>query len=830
MQARTPKSSWASRIAILALALPLASCFFDKSYKIGGMVSGMAGTGLVLQNNGGDNLGIPANGAFTFSKEVKKGKSYNVTVFVQPSGQPCAVSNGTGTATSNVANVAVNCGGFTVGGTVSDLTGTGLVLQNNGGNNLPVSASGAFTFSTPIASGGAYSVTVLSQPSGQSCTVKNGNGTVTANVTNVAISCASTAFTVGGTVSGLTGTGLVLRNNGGNDLSISADGAFAFSTPVTAGGTYSVTVLTQPTGQGCAVANGTGTIAGANVSNVAVTCAAPPGAPSVSLSFGVKELQFSWSAVSGAAFYRVLENPDGVSGYNLVANNITATSYKLTIPVHRRLNALYIVEACNVGGCTGSNLQGLGTDLVPLIGYAKASNTGGSGSFTSPGDQFGTSVAVSGDGNTLAVGAPTEDSNGSSPGDNSATDAGAVYVFAKVAGSWTQQAYVKASNAAASDFFGISVALSGDGNTLAVGALNQAGSGAAYVFTRTGGSWSEQALVKASNAEAGTLFGKILALSGDGNTLAVGSPFEKSAATGVGGNQINDCNSGTPTNCAMYSGAVYVFARSGNAWTQQAYVKASNTGLVDLFGTSVALNGDGSTLAVGAPFEKSAATGVGGNQTNDCNSGSPTNCAMYSGAAYVFALSSGAWSQQAYVKASNTAASDNFGNSVAVSGDGNTLAVGAPFGASNNGAAYVFARSGGAWSQQALVNASNPGASDQFGGSVALSGDGNSLAVGAPFEDSGSIGIGSAFDESAADAGAVYFYSRGAGAWSQQAYVKASNTRGNDQFGTSVALSDDGNALLVGAKLEDGGSTGIGGTPANGAVPDAANSGAAYLY
>src|SRR2546426_6249673 len=295
-------------------------------------------------------------------------------------------------------------GGFsTVGGTVSGLTGTGPVLQNNGGDNLAISANGPFTFSIPLQQQhAAYSVTVLTQPSGQSCTVANGTGTASANVTNVAVNCVSNAFTVGGTVSGLTGTGLVLQNNGGNNLPVPADGAFAFSTGVASGGLYSVTVLTQPSGQGCSVANGAGTVS-ANVTNVAVACVAPPGPPTLSLGFGVKELQFSWLAVSGATFYRLLENPDGVSGYTSVATNLTGSSYNYTIPVHRRLNASYILEACNSGGCTASAARILGTDLALAIGYVKALNTGAR-------DQFRFSVALSGDGGTLAVGAPNQDS------------------------------------------------------------------------------------------------------------------------------------------------------------------------------------------------------------------------------------------------------------------------------------------------------------------------------------------------------------------------------------------------------------------------------------
>jgi len=854
MHAKTLGFGGISGFCVLAIALLLASCSRAPTYTVGGTVSGLTGTGLVLQNNGGNDLAVSANGAFTFLTAQKKGASYSVTVLTQPSGQSCTVSNGTGSVSANVTNVAVICvtSAYTIGGTVSGLTGTGLVLQNNGGNDRAISADGVFTFSTALANGAAYGVTVLTQPSGQSCTIANGTGTVSANVTNVAVNCATSTYTVGGTVSGVTGTGLVLQNNGGNDRAIAADGAFTFSIALAGGASYSVTVLTPPSGEGCSVTNGTGSIASANVTNVAITCTAPPSAPTLGLAFGVKELQFSWSSIAGATFYRLLENPDGGASFNQVATNITALSYNHTIPVHRRVNASYVLAACNAGGCTPSVALTLDSSLTQAIGYVKASNTGA-------GDMLGFSVALSGDGNTLAVGAITEASSttgiNSTPNE-SAVGAGAVYVFTNSAGIWLQQAYVKASNTGVRDAFGGSVALSDDGNTLAVGARaedsaatgiggNQTDdcgvhdasncatdSGAVYVYTRNAGTWSQQAYVKASNTGAGDRFGNAVALSGDGATLAVGAFSEASSTTGI---------NSTPNELARFAGAVYVYTRSASTWSQQAYVKASNTESGDSFGGSVALNGDGNTLAVGAPLEASGTTGI--NST-------PDESAPFAGAVYIYTRS-GTWSQQAYVKASNTAPGDNFGNSVALSSDGNTIAVGAPAqptldgSPGGAGAAYVYTRTAaGIWSQQAFVKASNPQAGDfveagdNFGGSVALSGDGNTLAVGAQFEDGSFSGVTpGVVDETTAgnaahNAGAVYVYKRTAGTWSQQAYVKASNTGADDNFGNSVALSGDGNTLAVGALQEEGGGTGIGSSTDIMANPNdlTSNAGAVYLY
>ncbi len=168
---------------------------------------------------------------------------------------------------------------YTVGGTVSGLAGSGLVLQNNGGNNLTVGASGAFTFSAALASGSSYAVTVLTQPSSpsQTCSITSGgSGNVgSANVTSVQVTCVTNTYSVGGTVSGLDSSGLVLQNNGGNDLAISANGSFSFAAPVASGAGYAVTIKSQPNAgplQNCAVTNGSGTVTNAAVASVTVTC------------------------------------------------------------------------------------------------------------------------------------------------------------------------------------------------------------------------------------------------------------------------------------------------------------------------------------------------------------------------------------------------------------------------------------------------------------------------------------------------------------------------------------------------------------------------------
>jgi hypothetical protein len=388
------------------------------------------------------------------------------------------------------------------------------------------------------------------------------------------------------------------------------------------------------------------------------------------------------------------------------------------------------------------------------------------------------------------------------------------------------------------------MALSGDDNTLVVGApLEDSGaagingdqaddsvseSGAAYVFTRSGDRWFQEAYLKASNPGKGDRFGTSVAVSGNGNTLTVGARNEASAATGINGDQSNGSAAG--------AGAVYVFARNGGTWTQQAYIKPSNTGASDGFAVSVALSDDGNTLVVGAPLEDSAATGVNGNQTD--------NSAEEAGAVYVFQRDGVAWSQQAYLKASNTGASDEFGVHVALSADGRTLAVGAPgeFSAARGihgdqadnsapgaGAVYVFTRSGGTWSQQAYVKASNTRGFDEFGISVALSRDGNALAVGAFGEQGAGMGVNASqtYRSDYSDAGAAYVFSRNGAVWSQRSYVKATNTEPFDEFGVRVALSGDSKTLAVAADLESSAATGVNGNQKDNSAPE---SGAVYLY
>ncbi|TXY11507.1 hypothetical protein [Vibrio mimicus] len=431
--------------------------------------------------------------------------------------------------------------------------------------------------------------------------------------------------------------------------------------------------------------------------------------------------------------------------------------------------------------------------------YLKASNTGVE-------DNFGTSLALSEDGKTLVVGASAEDNafkgiiiDGSEASDSgTAVDSGAVYVYTKSnTGTWSQSAYIKASNTGASDLFGSSVVI-----------------------------------------------------SKDGKTLAVGAPTEDNAAKGIITNGSETTDVGTVNN----SGAVYLFTQSDSGeWSQSAYFKAANTGASDLFGSAIALSDNGKMLVVGAYNEDNGAKGIITNGSEAMDLGTATN----SGAVYVFIKdSSGSWAQSAYIKASNTGVDDNFGASVAVSEDGNTLTVGSWFEdnsvtgivvdgsevtdlgtANNSGAVYLFSRDAGIWSQSVYVKGSNTGTSDGFGESLSVSDNGKTFAVGSPGENNSAKGIiinGSEINDvgSATNAGAVYLFTKdSSGNWSQIAYLKASNTGMVDYFGKSLALSDDGNLIAVGAYREDNKATGViidGSETIDAGTEN--DSGAVYLY
>ena len=355
---------------------------------------------------------------------------------------------------------------------------------------------------------------------------------------------------------------------------------------------------------------------------------------------------------------------------------------------HTGAFVLYTERDCNL-------TQSLAVGAFQQISYVKASNT-------EPNDFFGGDIAFDCSTQTLAVGTIGESSSASNgvngnQSDNSASNAGAVYVFRRSGTNWSQEAYLKASNAGANDNFGRTLALYG--NILGVGAPAEAsnatgvngnqsdnsvvGAGAVYLFRNSGTNWSQDFYIKASNPDAGDNFGDGLSLSE--GVMAVAASQESSNAIGINGNQAD--------NSASISGAVYVFRRGVSTWTQEAYVKASNTAFTDVFGSAVKISRH--ILAVGAINDDSNARGINGNDAD--------NSSADSGAAFVYLYENGAWKQTTYLKSSNSDAGDGWGVRMGLSGDvlviSSTGEDGAATGvngdetsnaATNAGAVYVF--------------------------------------------------------------------------------------------------------------------------------------------
>ncbi len=525
-----------------------------------------------------------------------------------------------------------------------------------------------------------------------------------------------------------------------------------------------------------------------------------PDAPTLSLGQAqVKTFRFSWTDVAGETEYRLLENPDGASGFSEVASIAAdSESHDLIVFLPERLNARYILQACNSAGCSDSAEVSVSGNLHFPVGYLKADRVGA-------GDYFGVSVALDGTGNTLAIGATREDSsatiiNGNS-NDDSSPVSGAVYVFVRDGSSWVQQAYLKPGNTGAGDWFGYAVALSEDGNTLAVGAIFEDGpddgsqddSGAAYVFTRSNGDWEQTAYLRAEDASEGDRFGWSLGLSADGDTLLVGSPK-------------HDDNPQT----LVDSGAVYVFTRAGSGWTEQAQLQPATATNNARFGISVSLSGDGRFAAVGSPWFSG-----------------------YTGKVSLFIRGNDdSWSLGTTLQASDQQVGDLFGQALALSHGGSLLAVSAVqrdgIALNQNvalkaGAVYIFramTANWSIWNEEKIITAAYPAENTWFGSDIDFDRSGTKLVVGATAESSGSTGLnGDPINVNASRSGAAYLFRFDEGNWSQQAYIKAPNTGTEDFFGSSLSLSADGKTLAVGAYGEDGTDSG-----------SQNDSGAVYLY
>ncbi|MDO8263072.1 MAG: hypothetical protein Q7T21_07585 [Gallionella sp.] len=303
-------------------------------------VSGLASNGLTLQNNGLDNLIVSSNGSFTFVNKVPSGSPYAVTILTQPTGQACAVTNGSGTVSNaNISNVTVVCSGggtptattYKVGGSVSGLTASGLVMQNNLADYLSLSASGGFNFSGRLSSGASYSISILSQPVGQTCTVTNGAGVVgSADISNIAVTCVggsgkTTNISLGGVITGLSATGLGLNVTYGafgstfTDNYITYNGTFSLMSWLNTGDSYSVSVATQPAGQVCTVSNGSGTVGNSDISSLSVSCTGGSGTL-------MPTYYYVHAVINGLTTNGLALSIVGFSGSGAYTSNVTSTT------------------------------------------------------------------------------------------------------------------------------------------------------------------------------------------------------------------------------------------------------------------------------------------------------------------------------------------------------------------------------------------------------------------------------------------------------------------------------------------------------------------------
>jgi hypothetical protein len=376
-------------------------------------------------------------------------------------------------------------------------------------------------------------------------------------------------------------------------------------------------------------------------------------------------------------------------------------------------------------------------------------------------DVFGWSAAVSADGNTVVAGAYGDDDNGNI--------SGSAYIYRWNGSSWAQTK-LTASDGAASDQFGVSVAVSADGNTIVVGSGGDdvganANQGSAYVYRWNGSAWGFQTKLTAFDGAANDGFGWSVAVSADGNTLAIGAHYDD-----VGAN--------------ADQGSAYVYRWNGSAWSYQAKLTASDGAANDIFGYSAAISADGNTIVVGAYTDD-----VGANTDQ--------------GSAYVFRWNGSIWTQQSHLFASDGAAGDEYGVSITASADGNTVAVGAfwdTIGANTlQGSAYIYKWNGSSWAQTKLT-VSGGAANDQFGRYVSLSSNGNTLAVGATGCDGAR--------------GAEFIFNWNGSIWAQTK-LTAYDSAASDYL-SCVSISADGSITIAGAYQDDVGANG--------------NQGSAYIF
>ena len=368
-------------------------------------------------------------------------------------------------------------------------------------------------------------------------------------------------------------------------------------------------------------------------------------------------------------------------------------------------------------------------------------------------DHFGTSISISSDGTRVIVGSYLSDST--------FVDAGAAYVFLRTGTSWSQEAKLVASDRIGGDNFGISVDITADSTRVAIGAqgvnANFTDTGAIYIFSRSGTTWTEETKIIAADRAFNDKLGYSVSISSDGTRVLGGAYGSSSGA-----------------------GSAYMFSRSGIIWTQETKIVASNTAAGDQFGFDVAISSDGTRCVIGS---------------RNADPGGITNA----GAAYVFLRSGTTWTEERILSASDKSAGNLFGSSIDITSNGDRIIVGAqtnaPSGVNNAGAVYIYIRVGTTWTEEAKLTASDKATGDNFGFDVAISSDGTRCVIGAWTRTESGLTL----------CGAIYIFLRTGTTWSQEAKVLASDKNTGDRFGSSVAISSDSTRVAVGAILKDSG-------------------------
>jgi len=380
---------------------------------------------------------------------------------------------------------------------------------------------------------------------------------------------------------------------------------------------------------------------------------------------------------------------------------------------------------------------------------------------------FGSSACMNDAGDVVIIAAPYDDGTG--PGDS-----GAAYIFSNSGGSWSQVAKLVPSDPQASAYFGMSVSMNATGDVAIIGApyddgIGVAASGAAYIFSNSGGSWTQTTKLLPSDPEASAYFGYRVSMNAAGNVVIIGA--------------YNDDGPGW-TN----SGAAYIFSNSGGSWTQTTKLVPSDPEASAYFGFSVSMNAAGDVVLIGA-------NGDDGN-----------GAAADSGAAYIFSNSGGSWTQTTKLLPTDPQLYGSFGNSVSLNATGDVAIIGAPLdegtgGVVNSGAAYIFSNSGGSWTQTTKLLPSDPETSAQFGLELCINAAGNVAIIGAKIYD----GAGPS------DSGAVYIFSNFGSGWVQTGKLVASDPEASAYFGSTVQINSAGNVMIIGESGRDfGGSNNTG--------------------